>query len=205
MIQFRASRILAMTGLASACSITHAELFTFHATCSIEMVSPGFDGANQFPFLGLDDTDTAEFTFIYDTDTLPDLIDGGMARYSFDRDDASIRLGDSTAFFDSFTIWVGTSVQGHRSLGFRGINTSLNLVAGIGFSGISPLPSDLPTSLDLDTFNLGRSFDADSTLNQRLLPIVFGGVQTATITPAPGGAMLMGLSGLLATRRRRSA
>lgn len=195
----RTAHCLLMSALAASTST--AGILALEATGTVEMFGSSFDGAGQFPFVGLNEGDAMEFRFAYDTAAAPVSNNGSIAFYEFSGTDSWVRLGDSTVQFDWIRIGVGTSFSG-GVLSFSGFSAVHGMSAGLQLEGPGALSTDLPTALELDDFPWFRASSANSDLNQLLLPIVMGSVDTAVITPSPAGLCVMGL-GLAGVWRRR--
>lgn len=196
----RAARCLLMSALAASTST--AGVFTLEATGTVEMFGSSFDGAGLFPFNGLSEGDAMEFRFAYDTAATPVSNDGSLAFYEFSGTDSWVRLGDNTVQFDWIRIGVGTSFAGSL-LSFSGFSAVHDMSAGLQLEGPGTLSTDLPTALELGDFPWFRASSANSDLNQLLLPIVMGTVDTAVITPSPAGLGLLGFGLAAGWSRRR--
>lgn len=196
----QAARCLLMSALAASAST--AGIFTLEATGTVEMFGSSFDGAGLFPFNGLSEGDAMEFRFAYDTAATPVSNDGFLAFYEFSGTDSWVRLGDSTVQFDWIRIGVGTSFGGSL-LSFSGFSAVHGMSAGLQLEGPGTLSTDLPTALELGDFPWFRASSANSDLNQLLLPIVMGTVDTAVITPSPAGLGLLGFGLAAGWSRRR--
>ncbi len=179
------------------------EVYTLSGMCENEQFSPGFGGADQFPFAGESVLSDVSFSFSYDSDALPYEIDGGIARYELDGSTSSFTLGANTFSFDTIRIIVGTTQFENGLISMSGTNDALGVDAGIQFESIAPIGSSLPTSFHLNDFDLFRAFSMNSDQNQFLLPILFGSVTDASLVPAPGAIAVLGLGGVFVGRRRR--
>ncbi len=191
-----------LAGISIASSSLFASPLVFEASGTIEMFSSSFGGADQYPFLGATDNDLVRFHFEFDTDAMPDSVDGDWYRYEFDGSSSYIDLGPNRAYFETIILSTGTTNSGSGGVSFTGINDTLGFQAFAGLFGAAPMTGSIPDSLSFDDFN-SSTFDANSSQNQFLLPIAFGVLDSASITPTPStmaplfcGMMIMG-------RRRR--
>ncbi|MBO6740052.1 MAG: hypothetical protein JJ916_09350 [Phycisphaerales bacterium] len=199
----RSPRTLAVfTGIACAISGASAAPLVFRASGTIEMFSH-FSGSEFHPFTGVADNDPVLFHFEFDTDATPSSIDGDWYRYSFDGSSSYVELGTNRAYFETIVLGTGVTSSGYGGITFTGENQGLRFSAGAGLFSYSPLSGEIPTSLDFDEFTSQRDFYADSYSNQFLLPIAFGSLDSASITPTPSSALPIACGALLMTRRRR--
>lgn len=180
-----------------------AEILALEGTGTVEMFSSGFNGADLFPFVGLNDGDAISYRYQFDTNTSPASIEGGFANYEFDSSGSYMQLGDSVLNFDSVTLRIGTHINGNGVLSFTGYNSALGVITSMLLLGPDSLSMDLPQSIDFESFTSGREFYANSDANEFLLPIVFGNLNNAQITPAPG-VLSVALCSLLYGSRRRT-
>ena len=180
-----------------------SDVYTLSGVCESEQFGFGFGGADQYPFAGESAMSDVSFSFSYDSDAVPYEVEGGIARYEFVGSGSSFTLGANTVEFDSVRIIVGTSQSGNGVISMSGVNDALGVDAGVQFESIAPIGTALPTSFDLNGFDLFRSFSMNSDQNQFLLPILFGSVTDASLVPAPGAIGVLGLGCLVGARRRR--
>jgi hypothetical protein len=195
----------ALIALGVTAAATHAAgaPLVFEATGTIEMFSSSFLGADRLPFLGAADNDPVFFHFEFDSDAAPSSVDGDWYQYTFDGSSSYIDLGPNRAYFETFVLSTGVTSSGYGGITFTGENQSLRFSAGAGLFSYSPLSGEIPTALDFDEFTSQRDFYADSFSNQFLLPIAFGGLNSASITPTPSSVLPIACGALLMTRRRR--
>jgi len=195
-------------GIISACLAMGAgaasgDILALEGTGTIEQFSPSFDGADLFPFVGLNDGDAISFHYQFDTNTLPSSIDGMIATYELDATGSYMQLGESVMTFDSVTMRVGTSNSDHGLFTFLGHNSIFGASAFVGLFDSDPLSMDIPHAIEFDSFTWSRDFYADTDANQFLLPIAFGILDSAQIVPAPGLGSLIATGLLFGLRRRR--
>ena len=181
-----------------------AEILTLEATGTVEMFSSSFNGANQFPFVGLNDGDAISYRYQFDTSSMPTSVEGGIANYEFDSSGSYIQLGDSEMNFDSVTLRIGTHINGNGVLSFTGYNSALGVSTSMLLLGPDSLSMGLPQSVDFESFTSQREFYVDTDANEFLLPVAFGNLNSAQITPSPATIPLVMGGLLIGTRRRRS-
>jgi len=194
--------LIALAFTAAAIPGATAAPLVFRASGTIEMFSH-FSGSEFHPFTGVADNDPVLFHFEFDTDATPSSIDGDWYRYSFDGSSSYVELGTNRAYFETIVLGTGVSSSGSGGITFTGENQSLGFSAGARLFSFSPLSGEIPIALDFDEFTSQQDFYADSFSNQFLLPIAFGSLDSASITPAPSSIFPFACGALLMTRRRR--
>lgn len=197
------TRLFAGVLFAVTCVATDAEIYSFESTGVITDFSPGFGGADQFPFIGLNTGDSLFYHFEYDINIAPSFSDGFTTRWEMDGSGSYAMLGSTRVDFDSIRIVVSSDGILGGNLGFSGFVDEDGVSAGLNIEGPEPLGHVLPTSVNLSQFTWSRNAGADSDQNLLLFPIVLGTVDSATITPAPAGSLLL-LASAAIVRRRRS-
>jgi len=189
--------------LAMGAGAASGDILALEGAGTIEQFSGSFAGADQFPFIGLNDGDAISFRYQFDTTASAVSFDGLIANYAFSGDGSLMQLGSSMLTFDSMTMRVGTTTSGGGEIELHGFNSALGVSASVSFFSSSAMAMDLPTSFDFNSFDSFREFDADSNLNQFLLPIAFGTLDSAQIVPTPGMGSFIAAGLLIGLRHRR--
>ena len=200
----RHTTLIAGTILATLSGSSIADMLTFESTGIIIDFSPGFDGADEFPFVGLDAGDSLFYHFEFESTATPISMSANNALFELDGAGSYAILGSTVVNFERIRISVGSSdgvIGGYFNI--DGYVDSLGINAGIGMQGGAFLAPELPSSIDVSQFNWARNAGADSDQNQILFPIVLGSVDTATLTPAPASsALLLAAAGYARGRTR---
>ncbi len=166
---------------------------------TVDMFGSGFDGADSAPFFGIGDGDAIVFHMEFDANAAAVSDNGLVATYEFLGGGSFFQMGQNVTSIETLSITVGTS----GFIRFHAMNLGLGFSANMDFVGLDPFASTaLPGSFDLADGGFGE-LDADSSLNQFLLPIVLGSAQSATITPTPGTGLVMLGGAMVCGRRRR--
>jgi len=201
----RHTTLIAGTILATLSGSSIADMLTFESTGIITDFSPGFDGADEYPFVGLDTGDSLFYHFEFESTATPISMSANNALFELDGAGSYAVLGSTVVNFERIRISVGSSdgvIGGYFNI--EGYVDSLGINAGIGMQGGAFLAPELPSSIDVSQFNWARNSGANSDQNQVLFPIVLGTVDTATITPAPASSALLLAAAGFARRRRRA-
>lgn len=201
----RHTTLIAGTILATLSGSSIADMLTFESTGIIIDFSPGFDAADEFPFVGLDAGDSLFYHFEFESTATPISMSANNALFELDGAGSYAILGSTVVNFERIRISVGSSdgvIGGYFNI--EGYVDSLGINAGIGMQGGAFLAPELPSSIDVSQFNWARNAGADSDQNQILFPIVLGSVDTATLTPAPASSALLLAAAGFARRRRRA-
>ena len=179
-------------------------MLTFESTGIITDFRPGFDGADEFPFIGLNEGDSLFYHFEYDSDVSAISDNGFTTTYEFAGAGSYAFLGSTRVDFDSIRISISSDGISGGGIGFTGFVDDIGVSAGVNLDGASPMSGELPTSIDINDFTWARLSGANSDQNQITFPIVMGTVDTATITPAPASSALLLAAAGFARRRRRA-
>ena len=192
--------------LVAATSLTRADIYTLEMDATVGLFLDGTFAADEYPFAELNEGDPFQFHFEYDVDAIPTQIDQfGLAYYSFDDGNSYAQLGSDVVNFEQIVVTVGTTIEGETILDFVGVTVEHHFfIAGLRLESSAPLSTDLPTSLNLDDFDLNQDVWADNSLNVLFIPVVSASINSITITPAPAGTFALLLSAGLLTRRRHA-
>jgi len=191
--------------LVVAAGLARADIYTLEMDATVGLFFDGTFAADEYPFAGLNVGDPFHFHFEYDIDALPTRIDkSGVTYYSFNDGNSYAQLGSDAVNFDQIVVTLGTNNRGDSFIDFLGVTEDHNyFIAGLRLESSAPMSTDLPTSVNLNDFDVRREAWADNGLNGLFFPLVGAAVNSITVTPAPAGtfALLIG-AGLTARRRR---
>lgn len=204
---------LGLVGLACVAGAAHADIVTITATGQVF-----FNGINTGPLGTVNGGETATMTFTVDSNNFVEDIPGDVRAYAIDHASFSLSFSGGASVglsanstnpnlgvIDGFPVSDGFFVSEHTTSpgGVQLSQEPYNLDLSLGYVG------ETLDSLDILDALGTYEFDGLTRYSMNIWSVFPDNVAMGmdfsqmTITPAPASAALLGMGGLVATRRRR--